>query len=409
MLAHPIGLDREALRLPVAGHGTSGDDALTERIERIRAAARSRQPAERHFSLQLFDLTRLKARLGWRWAEQRGRAIAMIEAGLAREMTPADLHLDNGDTRYFAVRVASERRDIERHAELLAADVTARLCGTIPGGAIIRVVTLTFDPDAKLAGIATVAALLARLEALGHGGELAAAAPRATPPTDLRARFRPVLQLRKRLVSAYRLTAQASDGQAGETLEGAFGEALDDWALLQAVGLLQGPRHSREPALIVPVHYPTLASMRSRDLYAQHCRQLSRRSSRQLIFELLDLPVELAQARTRELLGYLRPFCLALLVRTPKATSEIGHLASSGVRGISLAASTIRDDAPAVDTLTTLAGTARVAGMRSLLVDVSVPSHCRAADAAGIDHVSGDALMPPLTQPGRAFVVTRGG
>ena len=376
MLAHPIGLDREALRLPVAGHGTSGDEALAERIERIRAAARSRQPAERHFSLQLFDLTRLKAGLGWRWAEQRGRAIAMIEAGLAREMTPADLHLDNGDTRYFAVRAASERREIERHAELLAADVTARLCGTIPGGAIIRVVTLPFDPDAKLAGIATVAALLARLEALGHGGELAAAAPRATPPTDLRARFRPVLQLRKRLVSAYRLTAQASDGQAGETLEGAFGEALDDWALLQAVGLLQGPGHSREPALIVPVHYPTLASRRSRDLYSQHCRQLPRRSSRQLIFELLDLPVELAQARTRELLGYLRPFCLALLVRMPKTTSEIGHLASSGVRGISLAASTIRDDALAVDTLTTLAGTARVAGMRSLLV--MSPSRCTA-------------------------------
>ena len=56
-----------------------------------------------------------------------------------------------------------------------------------------------------------------------------------------------------------------------------------------------------------------------------------------------------------------------------------------------------------------LAGTARVAGMRSMLVEVSAPSLCRAAQAAGLDHVSGDGLMPPLSQPGRAFVVSRGG
>ena len=42
------------------------------------------------------------------------------------------------------------------------------------------------------------------------------------------------------------------------------------------------------------------------------------------------------------------------------------------------------------------------------LADVPTPSLCRAARAAGIDHVSGDALMPALPLPGRAFVVTRG-
>ena len=42
---------------------------------------------------------------------------------------------------------APDRREVERHGELLAAEVTARLCGTLPGGAIVRVTTLPFDPE----------------------------------------------------------------------------------------------------------------------------------------------------------------------------------------------------------------------------------------------------------------------
>jgi hypothetical protein len=46
--------------------------------------------------------------------------------------------------------------------------------------------------------------------------------------------------------------------------------------------------------------------------------------------------------------------------------------------------------------------------MRSALVDVAAPPWCRVACAAGVDHVSGDALMPTLARPGRAFLVARG-
>ena len=407
MVAHSTVLDRNADR-------RNRDERLERRrhggAHRVRAGGRAR-PAVRGapLRLQVFDLARLKARLGWSWPEQRGRAIAMIEAGLAREATPCDLRLYNGDARYFAVRAAGERRSAQRQSELLAADVTVRLCGTIPGGAIIRVATVPLDPAAALTGVATAAELLACLEALADGGDAAAHGPQAALPTGLQPRFRPILQLRKRLVSAYRLTAQATDGRSAVALEADLGEALDEWALREIIALLREPRRAGEPALVVPVHYATLASMRSRDFYSLRSRQLPRRSSRQVVFELLGLPEGLPQTRVRELLGYLRPFSAALLVRLSRPTAEIGHLASSGVRGLSLAAAPAAGDPADVDTLSTLAGRARVAGMRSMLVDLSAPALCRTAHAAGIDHVSGDTLMPSLTRPGRAFVVARGG
>jgi EAL domain-containing protein (putative c-di-GMP-specific phosphodiesterase class I) len=412
LLAHPSVLGPKAIRQEPAGAeiGALGEAVTADRIERCRAAARARPPAERHFSLQVFDLARLKARLGSRWAEQRARAVALIEAGLARELGPADLRLDDGRERIFIVRAARERREVERHGELLAAEVTARLCGTIPGGAIVRVTTLPIDPDAVLAGATTGTDLLPRLEAHARGSGRSVPDAPASSLADLRPRFQPILQLRKRLVSAYRLTAVTSDTRAPAEIEAALGETFDDWALREAIALLREPRHSREPALVVPVHYQTLAGMRARQLFSQHCRQLPARSSRQLVFEVQDLPPELPQARIRELLGYLRPFCLAILVRLHSAELEIGHLASSGVRGISLAAAHLAmGDTTCASSLTAIAGTARVAGMRSVLVDITRPSLCRAAQVAGIDHVSGDALMPPLMRPGRAFVVARGG
>ena len=152
---------------------------------RCGRCAGTRPSAERDFSLHMFELARMKARLGPRWAEHRSRALAMLDAGLDREPARCDLRLDNGDTRYFAIRTADDRRDVRRQAELLAADVTARLCGTLPGGATIRVTTLAIDPEAALAGITSGTELLDRLEALTHRDDASAAAPTSTVPVDL--------------------------------------------------------------------------------------------------------------------------------------------------------------------------------------------------------------------------------
>lgn len=399
-------LDRATSRLPAVREGRPNDDEMALHIERLRAAAHAWPPAERHFSLQHFDLARLKARLGPRWPELRQRAIALLQSGLARHAGPDDLQLDDGDTGYFAIRAAPERGQIERQAGLLAAEVTARLCGTIPGGAIIRVTTLPLDPDWAFAGLGSAAHLVERLGEFARGGSAIPAAM-SSLPGDLRAGFRPILQLRKRLVSAYRLTPRLGGRCQEAALAAASPLALDSWAMHQVLELLQEPPQLRDPALVVPVHYPTLATMGARETYSQLGRQLPQRSRRQLIIEVLDLPEGLARARVQELLSHLRPLCLALVVRVPRLPSAIEHLLGCGVYGLSVAANWPVADTSMQGALTTLAGSARIAGMRSMLVDVPNPGLCRTAHAAGIDHVCGDLLMPPLTRLGRAFIVSR--
>jgi hypothetical protein len=379
------------------------DDGFAQRVERCRAAARAGSPAGLSACLQLFDLGRMRARVGWRWEALRPRAVGLLQASLEQELAPDDLVVDDGALRLFVVRAAGDRRQIERHGELLAAEVTARLCGTIPGGAIIRVASLPFDPDRALAGAASPAEVLDRVDRAWRQPEPGASDPIA--PVPLEARFRPVLHLRKRLVSAYLLVATTRDEVDDPAPEAAWGEALDGWTLQQAAEALRAPRRPGEPALIAPVHYASLASRRPRELLMQACRELPPRSSRQLVFELCQLPPDLPQARARELLGYLHPFCVALLVRLPRLDVGIEHLLGTGARGVSVAVPDANPGEALAPVLTTLAGTARVHGLRSMLVDLAEPRLCRLAAAAGIDHVCGDGLMPPLRRPGRAFRV----
>jgi len=363
------------------------------------------QPASRRLgSLQIVDLSRLRQRLGNRWPDLRHRVGDLVDATVARSLGADDLCLEAGEDCRYILRIGTERREVERHGELLAADATARLCGTIPGGAAIRVSTVAYDLDAGLDGVTSMAALRARVAALGlvpdHGGGPAVAALLQR----LQPRFRPILHLRKRLVSAYQLAVPWAPpgGDVAAQAE------LDLWSIGQAEQVLLGPRASREAGLVVNVSYPTLATMRWREPVMRHCRRLPRQSAERLIIEVLDLPAGLPQPRVRELMAYIRPFCLLIVARLPQPAPDLAHLAGSGIGALSLAAGSLPpEDRAMTMALSALAGCTRAAGLRSCLVDASSTRLCRAALAAGIDHLGGDALMPALAHPGRAFLIAR--
>ena len=381
---------------------------LASRITRCVEAARPQKlGAPRRYSLQWFDLMRLRVRLGARWSGLRSRAITLLVHGLERELGPDEFWLDGGADHLFVVRCTTERRAVERSAELLAAEVTSRLCGTIPGGAIIRVVTQPFDPSELLHVAATRDDVLSALEHLARGSTDPGSTP-ADANSGLRARYLPLLNVRKRLVSAYRLAA-AADGSQVEAVEPAWLEALDTWSVREATIALNLPSPGCGPALLVPVHYATLARMTAREHLARLCRRLPQRSSRQLAFEVLGLPSDLPEPRLRELLAYLRPFCAGLVLRLPGAACGVAHLAACGVRAVSVTPADLTWHDGAADPLGVLVGRARVAGLRTILDAVASSQQYRVAVAAGIDHVAGGALMPPLSRPGRAFMVTRTG
>lgn len=399
MSDRPFGDPGSVSARPAADLEPADGPALAARLARCRQAFQ----AGAEGSVQLVDLTRLRRSLGSRWPELRRRVLNVAGTTLARGLAPDELCVPGGEDRLYLLRVGPDRREHARQGELLAAEATARLCGAIPGGAGIHVRTLPIDLDTALADVDSLAELQARLAAAAEAPRPAAPSAHAAFVDRLEPRFRPLLNPRKRLVSAYHL-AHDTDGPAlwrKSAQDDALAAELDGWSLRQAATLLAPARGRGRAGLIVPVHYSLLATMRWREPFTQLCRRLPLGAGRRLIFEVLGLPQGLPQPRVRELMAYIRPFCATLVVRLPPGPPRIEHLASSGVRGLSLAAVGPDGDERATPAdVAALVATARAVGMRSLLVGIDSAGTARAALSVGVDHAGGDALIPALRRFG---------
>src|SRR4051795_5247253 len=201
MLDHPPAIDRAPSRS--GGAPSAGNTDCGQHIQACRAAYLAQAPGARLGALQTIELGRLRARMGRRWSELRDRVVGLVEQALARELAAGDLYVDSQADLLHVVRVGRGRAEVERHGELVAAEGTARPWGTVPRGVSLSARTLPFDPGGLLHEAMTAAELRDCLDACAQRHERCPAAAGGTLPAGLQPRFQPILELRKRLVSAY--------------------------------------------------------------------------------------------------------------------------------------------------------------------------------------------------------------
>lgn len=391
-----------ALHPPRTGHGLDPTrrDLFGERLEELRRRADPRrgQPAES--CLQLVDLEQIRLRFGRRWTELREKAFQYVEHALARGLGEHDLYLVASEDRIYLLCTGLPREEAELRARLIAAAVTERLCGAAPGGVAVRVRTLPGGLDALLAGVTGPGLLEERIEAALGDAERLELESLGTVRAAMAAAWQPVLAPARGMVGAYRLEPVLPDGSLDRRRPASASEMfdmeVDHWAVETAAAALPATAaRGRKALLVVPVHYATLAAIRLREPYCRACRQLPRNSARRLLFEVQDLPAGIVQARLRELMAYLRPFCAGILMRLP--LPDAGHLAETGIAGVTLLDP---DGSHGPD----FAASARRYGLRSFLFGVSSPAACQRALRSGIDYLAGDGFMPALSRPGPAVL-----
>ena len=363
--------------------------------------------------LFILDIGELRRRFANRWPKHRENAYQLIEGCLERRLGRHDLYLAVADDRFFVMMTDSDRAAAERHARRIGQEITDRLCGMIPGGVACRVETTVIDLTVLLAGVTSLDELQARL---------AASVPASKSPTERQAqalvdrikpRELPIWNAGKGLNTIDALLPTSADahvaaelvsldrGSAGGVADIETVAALDGWAVTTAASAL---RRSRR-AVLVQLHYATLASMRHRQQLMLACRRLPERARGWLMIELTGLPGHLPQARVRELVSYIRPFAVAIILRLdPLALAEtrpvpvgrageggtlIDQLTSSGISGISLDLSLPGANAATLDVARALAmlrWTGHQLKLRTLVrTDGNRLRH--AAIAAGIDHI----------------------
>jgi hypothetical protein len=188
-----------------AGLDPSRREEFIERVAGLRRAYLAQPAASAMSSLQILDIDQMRLRFGRRWPGLRQKVLGIVEAAIQREVGKDDLYVAVSETIFHLFRVGLKRRDAERRGRLLAAEVTERLCGTVPGGVAVRMKTVGFDFNHGLAGIASFEQLRNRVEAFGKALDDRELRLFLDNVGRLEPLFRPTIHFRKGLVSAYHL------------------------------------------------------------------------------------------------------------------------------------------------------------------------------------------------------------
>lgn len=357
-------------------------------------------------TLHLLDLSQIRLRFGRRWPEVREKVFQIVEHTLDRAIGPDDHYVVADEATIVVLASGRRRSDAKAHIELVAAELTGRLCGLVPGGVAIRVRTLPFDLVRGLEGVSNLAALRIRIEECQREVEDAERAAFHAIRARLQVGFEPLVHPRKRLVAGHRLEACWRDpaGQlrpADELLEdriaGVFDALVDLWLLEACASQLVFPGR-RQTTLVLPLRAETLLARASRRAYLDACRKLPTCSERHLVFELMELSGAMPQARLREVVGYVAPFALAVAVRLYPPLISLDHLEGCGIRFVSLCDASPGARPPPV-ALEHFAALAHQAGMRAVFVGVRSEERLAAALAARIDYVAGPAIAPLRSSP----------
>ncbi len=403
--------------------------SFASRLAAFRKAVLEQPQPRLYSALQILDFGQIHLRFGRRWEDLREKIFLIIEHALDRAIGPDDLYLMVDEEHAYLLLTGRRRAEAEARTRLVAGEITQRLCGLVPGGIALRVQTLPFDFDTGLKDVVSPRQLRERIAALHRELEDRERRVFRDNVMHFRARYRPLVHLRKSLVSAYRVEVLLRDpnGQerpaasvCEERISGLFDAELDGWALRRTGEALRALRDRLRAFLVLPLHYETLAARRLRDPYLQHCRALPARSSRHLVFELLDLPPGMPQSSLRELLAYLRPFAFTFAARIEPELLTVEHLEGCGIRfltanwyGERLVEETITAERRRIAiwdhrSLAQLAALGHGAAMRAAMLEIEEPAALQAVAAAGIDYGGGPLIAPPLAEP-RARHAAAGG
>jgi hypothetical protein len=384
-------------------------------VERLRGwDQRRRAAAEAGGCAQILALEPLRIRFGPRWPSIRDKVHTVIGLCLERGLGDADAYVPLGDDLYLLLFGRHDREQGATRARLIAADATARLFGTNPGGTCIAVRPLPLAPAAVVEGATSAEALVERIAEAERPIESRERRLWRELLPGLRPCYAPVLSLRKGLVSIYRAELVDARGTpAAELLEERQGQALRpelDLCLLhharRALPGLAG--RGRKPLLMVPVHYDTVAGMGPRRPYVGLCRRLPSNAWRRLVIELVGLPESLPHRRVQEIVGYLKPFAAGVVCRGAAVPARPERFAHCGVVGLALEAGTLPEHVDgAFDRLRMLAEAARRHRLESMLLGIEDRRLARLAREARIGYLSGPALHAPLERPGRALRLAR--
>jgi hypothetical protein len=242
--------------------------------------------------------------------------------------------------------------------------------------------------------------------------EKTTAAPGQKPPM-WQARYRPVWDVAKEVVVAYRFTPTTTldDGQVlidHDAAAGASSGAEEhrdlagfDRLFIQSVrdGLQHDGRSPSRCLLICPVHYESFATREGQRIFLELISGLSPTVRADLILELVGMPDGLPQVRLAQIVPPLKQSVRAVHCRAWLNGRLLKDLADIGVAAVGFDIGDIELSEKSIfEAMPRFAAAAADVGLGSYAYGVDRLSLATHAVCSGLSHLAGDAIMRSISK-----------
>lgn len=403
----------------------------------LRALVRQNSEAQQPLAgrVNFIGLSKIREKLGDRWAHLAERADDITRKAIERRLTNADVYTRYKELHYLIIFAQLSREQAQLKCALIAEEITKRLLGEDIAPELLEVKTMVspIGGDIAFEDVPSIETLANQIN--GADDEQSAAKPPAgstttdeedawwqtgntdgaDPLAGVQLVYRPMWDVKRNAVTTY-VCVPALPGPAGRLRVGeseiprlhepAIAHRLDVMVQRRVITDLRklvaaGQRY----LLCLPVHFETLASAQRRAEFAELCqRGIPPQGSKFLVFEITNVPAGVPASRLLDLSITLRKFSRGMLMRTTVDQTALRPAGESGVAGVGFenvahGASESRQ----IQDMERFAAAAKKVGLVAYVHGLQSTSLATAAIGAGFDFVDGDVVKSVVDQPRAAF------
>lgn len=376
--------------------------------------------------VHLIGLEKIKGMLGDDWGRLKNKAHHIVRAIIEEHLTPQDVCTLYEDLSYLLVFANLSKEEAQLKCSMISQEIASRLIGTQTAPDFTDVSTLAAKEDGKiyfeeLPDIETLASQLKVVCDDEKKRKESADIPFDKPEkpgeidwTRIRLVFRPLWYVRHEMVTTF-LSIPVR-----EMVNGAFAYGYDVLpnshdpeavAKLDAHTLGSSAREldriageGKKALLSVPVHFETLAGSQRRMDYIKMCSLLLRKHRDRMVFELVELPEGVPQARIAELVSALRSHARAV---TARFSIEHRNFAAFRTAGLHAAGADIfssnKKEAELMREMNGFVEMANNQKLKTYIHGVRTLSMRTAAITSGFDYIDGYALTSIVDAPESAY------
>jgi len=373
--------------------------------------------------VHLIGLEKVKSRLGDKWDRMKDKAHQIVRTIIEDRISPHDMYTLYKDLSYLVVFADLHKDEAQLKCSLIAQEISNRLIGTQKAVNFTDISTLAAKEDGEVyfQVMPSIDDLAGKLEEISKKDNREAAQNAIDVPisvvTDfetIRHIFRPLWQVRAKIVSTFICVPiqMREDGSyvcgydvLADPTNSADIARLDIYNLKATVRELIALHEQDKPALLsTPVHFETLAGLQRRIDFANLSGRLLDGIEDHMVFELVEMPEGVPQARIADFVGALRPHARAVTAKFSIDHTDFESYKTAGLHavGVDIYADT-RKEAEIMRLMDRFVELANKNDLKTYIHGVNSLSLRTAAITSGFDYIDGYALTSVVEKAEGAY------